>query len=743
MRNLRKLGILTLTTGLSIGILAPTVSANTPHHEQNNKLQIRVSSVESVVTKGELIEKFKKFFPNKFDFLNSDDFYMSTGHHYPEDNTIRYDLSFHKEINGKFVHGNVGFFGEELEIENFNYRPLNSADALFPAKVTKAEAEKTAIALLNKLANGSEYQLDDIHEYYPGNQPLTEPINYSFSFVRTENNLPVSDQQIRITVLGNGEITDFYRNLRNTGPHTYDDATKAIPMNEILEKVKENISIDLQYRVDFNHRTEDSNVQLVYQPTYDYIGVHALSGDWLIGNKFSSDLPEKKEIELITDVPLQPKHSDFSVEKAKAYAQELLAIDSDEVKLFIQSVDERKNYNGQEVIAIEYMYEYKNGGYGTSLELDKHTGEIIQYHDIKSEVLREISEKTKNVRSISNKEALNQAIKYLKEFTPSYLHNYAKPIGEAYFEEDRDSYYFTFPRVVDGIIVAGDSISAGVSADGSLLSLNVNYQNVENWPSSVGITSEEEAKAKFIEKLSLDLQYTKEGIGEDNDHYYLTYMPMFNGTMFSYLDANTNEWNSLVDKVREHQALTHPWAEEELNYLINAQILDIKDVNVFDANSLITKGDALSVIMKSLTRFYDDYYPGQENMSQSFENISPKHPLYQIVERAVSMGILDTEKETFDLDEHITREELSVWYIRALGLEQAAKNGNIYQLNFADANNVQDGNIGYVALASSLGLLTANHNLFYPKQEVTYAQIAVSVVRLAHEAYERNPDMYY
>ncbi|MFC7685301.1 YcdB/YcdC domain-containing protein [Ureibacillus sp. GCM10028918] len=737
MKNLRTLGILTLSTGLSFGVLAPAVSAN----EQNEMVQIRTASVESVVTKSELIKRFKELFPNKFDFLKDGDFHMGSGHHFPDDDTIRYNLSFHKEINGKQVHGGIGFVGEELEIENFYYQPANSVDALFPAKITKAEAEKAALAFLKKLPGVSEYQLDTSHDYYPGNQTLTEPIRYSFTFVRTENQLPISDQFLQVTVLGNGEIVDFYRSPINMDAHTFDDSTKVIPENEILAKVKENLSIDLQYSIDFDYQTGDRTVQLVYQPTNAFLGVHALSGEWQTVNGFSPDVPEEQEIEFITAQPIQPKQTDFSLEKAKAFAQEFLSIDSDKVKLTIESIDERKNHNGQEVIAIQYMYYYGNSGHGTELQLDQQTGEIIQYTDIKSDVLREMGESTENSQPISNEEALNLAVEYLKEFSPSHIHNYAKRLGEAQFDRDRGVYYLTFPRVVDGILVTGDAISVNVSADGSLLGLNVNYQDVENWPSVEEVITEEEAKTKFLEQLSLELQYVKAGFADD-DHYQLAYAPVFNENQFSFLDANTGEWNSLMEE-SERQGIEHPWAEDELNFLMNARILDVEDVTTFDADVQLTKGDALAVIMKSLTHFYEGgYYPGQENTSQSFENIDPEHPLYQIVERAVSMDILDTESAILDLDAHLTKEELSVWYIRALGLGQAAKQGSIYQLDFADADDVQDEYIGHVALANSLGLLTANQNQFNPDQEVTYAQLAVSVVRLAHEAYERNPDMY-
>ena len=119
--------------------------------------------------------------------------------------------------------------------------------------------------------------------------------------------------------------------------------------------------------------------------------------------------------------------------------------------------------------------------------------------------------------------------------------------------------------------------------------------------------------------------------------------------------------------------------------------------------------------MNSLTYFYDGYYFNEkENMNQTFENIGPKHPLYQAIERAVETGIIKPNNKSFDFDSPITREELAVWYIRVLGLEQAAKHSGIYKLDVADANKVQIEYTGYVALATSLGLLKTDQNHFRP-----------------------------
>ena len=62
--------------------------------------------------------------------------------------------------------------------------------------------------------------------------------------------------------------------------------------------------------------------------------------------------------------------------------------------------------------------------------------------------------------------------------------------------------------------------------------------------------------------------------------------------------------------------------------------------------------------------------------------------------------LLNRIVQSFDVDSPIKRDELAAWYIRVLGLEQAAKDSSIYKLGFADANKVQKEYTGYVALAT-------------------------------------------
>ncbi|MEG0474004.1 MAG: S-layer homology domain-containing protein, partial [Solibacillus sp.] len=167
------------------------------------------------------------------------------------------------------------------------------------------------------------------------------------------------------------------------------------------------------------------------------------------------------------------------------------------------------------------------------------------------------------------------------------------------------------------------------------------------------------------------------------------------------------------------------------------------DASQFNADVAITKGQALNTVMKSLTYFYYEVYNQESEKPMSFDNIDPKHPLYQVVESASANGILKPGQETFNPEEKMTREELAVWFIRTLGLEQAAEHSGIYNVTYADKEKISEQYKGYVALSQAMGLQKLEQSNFNPTHEVTYADLAVSIIQLAYEiADKRQSGMY-
>lgn len=737
MVNFKKLGTVLTSTAFSLSVLSPIAHASVTTNEPAGKIEIQVAATETKVTKNELIKKIRTLFPTEFSFVTDKDFQTGLGHYYFDDEAIRHQLRFDKTVNGKNIYGSFSFKGESLELESFNYQPADVTDALFPAKISKDEAQKIAQNFLKKFPNTANYQLQEDGYGYENymSSLLSEPIRYSFSYLPTQNSIPISDQTITISVLGNGVIDNMYRNLPTTSKATFDGLEQKKNESDILKQMQENIAVELRYFIDYDYSTDEREVKLVYMPISNYMGVHALTGQWQSANGFTTQAPKVQTIEKLSAQPLAPKKNGITAEEAEELAKSLLKVDPDKAKLTIEMVDERENEAGETVYSVPYMYWSGNGGSGSTLEINKATGEITQFHNYNSDFT-----KVKD-SGISKEVALSKAIEYLKELAPSYLHNYAK-LTEKYSFDERSKYHsFIFPRVVNGITVSGDEINVTIGADGSLVMLYINHQKIENWPSTSKVISLEVAKETFSKSLKTKLQYVKQE-NKDKQHYDLVYAPTYDGVLSNQLDATTGKWLNSIKSELDTEIIHHPTAAKELNYLLYQKVLDVKDPTNFNADKAVTKGEALKMIMKSLTYVYSGRYFGEGEAQQSFPDIDSKHPLYATVEQAVRIGVLEPS-DHFKVEDVLTRQEFAEWSIRALDLEKAAQYSNIYKLNFADANTIQPSYAGYIALSNEMGLLVAQDNKINATGSVTYADLAVSIIRLAHKITEKDDNHYY
>lgn len=727
--KLKKFGMALSSSALAFSLLTSAVAA------QENPTGQAAEAVAQTVTKQDLVAKFKALFP-ELEFVANGESHMNSGSSFREDEEKRFYLSFNGVKGGKEYYASVSFLGEELALESYSYSSPSAADALFPPKISNDEAKEIAKSFVKKMLDEKDFQLEETPYYYY-NVKLTEPVRYTFSFKKLKGGIPVSDQNAQVTVLGNGDVVEFYNMSNQSKNLTFDKSEGSLDKEKVLKQFKENLAVDLQYEVNWDFRTGERTVGLVYTPRIS--NVHALTGKWETLKGFGDAPPAKSKIERIVSEPLKPRESDLTVEEAKKLAEQLLKVPEANGKLKIEGIDERTNYNGTEVISVHYMYEMRNGGFGSSLEFDKKTGDLVNYYQMRDYNWPMEEEEKDWSHAISEQQAKEAAIGFLKELMPSKLHLYAKPTIEGQFEERSGIYQFSFPRVEKGITVIGDQLFVSINADGTLNAISSDYSEFSDWPDPAKAVAEEQALAKYKENLSVELSYMRKG---ESKNYDLIYSPKFNDNLFGTIDALTGEWTERYG-MRSEVTVSHPWAEKELNYLISANILEVKDGKAFNGDATVSRGEALRIILSSMTYFYDTRFGRQEELKQTFENIDPKHPLYPAIEHAVSIGLIDANQAKFDIDAPMTREELAVWYVKVLGLEKAAEHTDLYKVDFEDKDQISKEFAGYVAIANAKGLVKAEDNKFNPKQEVSYADLAVSTIRLAHQMADRKGRFFY
>jgi len=732
----KKAGAMLTATALSVGLLAPIASASTIGNERMETLPIQVAQTNTTVTKDNLMKRFRELFPNEFLNVSEKDFRTGTGYSHPTDSTVRYELYFSKNIGDQYEHGNFIFVGDTLELEQFYYQPINTKEVLFPAKYSKEEAQKAADKFMERFNKGEGYKIvPNAYDYYSPSI-LTQPVEYSFIYEKKNAGIPISDQTINIRVLGDGTVSSFYRTTSPKNNFTYDDPSKKLDESSIANRLQDALKAQLSYTIVPDYSTGNHKVKLVYEPNSQIMsGVHAQTGEWLTSDGLSSTL-SAKSIKPIVDSPLAAKQPNMTADQARVFAEKLLATDIKGVQLEIGAVEETTSETGKEVFNIQYMYNYRNGGTGTVLTIDKATGEFIHYSDIKSNLEVDTDDSEPEVK-LTQKQALDKAIALVKEWIPSSAHKYALPVDDGYHETYNNSYNFTFPRIVNGLSVVGDNISVGVDAKtGDLVNVYMSDYGDLEWPAATDILSEQEATKMLKDELELKLQYVNHPKVGNEEHYSLAYQPVFKEGASAGIDAKTGEWFDAYGMANaDKPKIEHPKAAEELNYLIHAGILEVDEK--FNPDAPVTKDEALKILLKSVTyMYYSSRYNEFETADESFTDITPDDPSYAFVTRALKMGMLDTSAKTFNPKTALTNQELAKWVIGTLKLNKPAQLSDIYELKYSDAALVDKDLRGHVALAYAMGLLEAENNQLKPTSEVTYAQLAQVTIRLAHKMNE-------
>lgn len=725
---------------LAVGLLAPTVNAS-PLTQQAERVPILVAINETDVSKEQLIKKLKQVLPAVFRTYTNNDFQMSMmSYHYQDDETTRYELMFNKTVNKQMVSGSVTFVGEQLEIEGYYYYPTNTKDALFPGKISSNEAQKIARQFVKKVINSDEFMLMNDMPSYQMNRVITEPITYSYSFVRTENNIPIQDQTLHVSILADGTIQYFNQMMPSQKRLAFEDQQNMLSKQAAEKIFKDQIELELQYKVDYSPTSGKPTVQLVYEPTAAIVGLHATTNKWVTYSEIVDTMPTKTKLQPISSAPLQ-SIGPITLEQAKQYAKQLVEKDSNNTKFTIDSAYEQE-MNGEEMMSIIYSYHFGNHTHSSSIEFNKKTGELISYADFYDN-LPLAEQENNSLAKLEKQKVVQLAEQFVKQLAPTVVQDYSKPIVEPIYDAESGVHYVTFPKIKNGLIVNGDNLSLSIGDDGKLKSYYRSTLPIEEWPNPKDAIELSKASATFKEAIGAKLIYSQ--VGNNNDYYKLVYIPVVNDKEYYQIDALTGKIVNSLYGESNPVTITHPTAEKELNYLIQAGAIDVKNPTEFNADVPISKGQALNTLVKSITYFYEDYYSYPvQSPPASFDNIDQQHPYYSIVERATQMGILKPGKESFNPDEQITREELAVWYIRTLGLEQAAKQSDIFQLTFTDKKDITPSRVGYVALSQALGIQQLEKSKFNPTKVVSYAELAPSIIELAYVIAEKQrSESYY
>ena len=164
------------------------------------------------------------------------------------------------------------------------------------------------------------------------------------------------------------------------------------------------------------------------------------------------------------------------------------------------------------------------------------------------------------------------------------------------------------------------------------------------------------------------------------------------------------------------------WAEDSIARAVDLGLFQGQSATRFGLGAPMTRG----AFVTALCRLFQWELVTPETGSYT-DNQDQDAWYYSAVETAYAHGAITDQTETFRPQEPITREELAVMLVRAMGYGTIAGLAQDLPMPFQDVHT----NVGYIAMAYELGLVNGTSaTAFSPDRTATREQAAVMLIRL-------------
>jgi hypothetical protein len=763
-------GRLVLVPVLSITLLNPTALAATSSSTSiisDKAIQIGESAVggaeagvkpdpsNAKVSKEEAIAKLKELFP-RLEKAEVDRVELGVSNVYPPPaNQMIWSIHWSYRMGNS----SYGFSSQsdamtgDLVSMHLHFPVDEEEEAYYPPKVSKEEALTIGKSFAVKAAPSIPMdQLEEQSSTYVQNQSLFGPVRYDFNFARKIDGIPATNNQVHMTVDGNGEVVGFHRST--SAVTEFPSSEVKVTLEEAQEQYRNNISLTLQY-VPVRRGGPSSDWFLGWKPESPlFTTIDAVTGEFLT----QAGEPVNESQDAFREVPAseqgwQPRTNQsqpLTADEAVAAIEQVTDIPAEKT-LQHSSLGNYRGAGEQNVWQLVWR-ESDQGYYGpegeTFASVDSNTGQILEYREDRFPRPGSPSKTdSESGITINEQEAESIAIELIQRMYPDAAKElkWTKRNPNAPVGPNDEGFAFHFQRFYEGRLVEGDTVHLTLNNSGLLTSYYVN--RTENLQGKLqGLTpaiTEEEATAKYKEGTDVELQYRQFGGIMTTDGYEkptvkLVYQQMYkNGMNPGYaIDATSGQWKTSWMQEQQKETVIDPvdmkghWAEQELKTMIQYQLLQPDENGNIQPNQGMKRGDWLTMAVKAVDPYYVNYY--SHNEKAHFEDVSEESPYFAAVHRALDRKWLNTKEKNLRLGDALTREELAVMLTRIVKYEELSK---YYQedqgvLEYSDAGAIREK--GAVAIVEKLGLMRGSNGEFKPNQKVTRAEAATVLMRLVY-----------
>ncbi|MNB82549.1 Endo-1,4-beta-xylanase A precursor [compost metagenome] len=711
---------------------------------------------EAKVTQEQAVAKVKALFPVLKDATVSYT-QLGSGNSYPMNPD---QLTWN--IQWEFRTGSSTFgFSSEVDamtgdlISTYLYSPFTGqADNFYPPKVTRAEALEKAKSFISQAAptlKSSDLQQDE--NIIMNESALFGPVQYSFYFNLLVNGLPSSNDSVRVTIDGGGNVMQFNK---TTSGLKYPSAKPAVSKEQAEKIFKENFDVALYYTPVYKKGEVDTWV-LGWRPQNEAL----YPIDAQTGKRIDYEGSDVGAVPVVYEAVPAGKEifkpvtggKELTVDEAVKQVKKVAAIPANR-KLIGQTLSANYQNGKQKVWSLVWSDTSEVNMTGmpgrTYAEVNATTGEVLQFQVEQYSFPLDTTQKAEAVpagsKKLSQAEAKQQALSLINRVYDQASSNLklAEHGGTWSVLPNDKGYRFEFQRYYDNIPVSENAITIALDLYGKLQSYqNYNYavlSKITKQPAPV--VTKAEALQKYLSLYSLKLQYSTSGGyfspgGYTDPTVSLVYSPALIDVSRPYdvLNAQTGKWFAMYDYNLGGQSVPadsvvdikgHA-AEKQLAELLKYGVIAPDAEGKLSPDQVISVGDWLNYIAKASTPYYTQYTASADN--NTVAGVSPDSLYYGAVNYAVSRSWLDKDA-VVKPEDSLTREQLAVLLASFLKYSKLAAflDNDATVTSFSDSTSIKDK--GAVALVVRLGLLQGDNGRFNPQQQVTKAQAAAVIMKL-------------
>ncbi|HKM00274.1 MAG TPA: YcdB/YcdC domain-containing protein [Mobilitalea sp.] len=688
---------------------------------------------------------------SEFDYYFNEDSSYSAGY---------FTLSWRNPTNSSYIQVNIDKNNNINFYNKYNYS-VNSGGV---AKYLSSELKTTADKFIKQIAPRLNGKLEFLEADYTGIYNGT----YVYVYQRKENGVAFPDNTVEVDVDSvTGEVRSASINwLYDTSvPSNKVKLTK----DEAAELIKKNMNMNLVYRMNY-YRIYENGISndvkkafLVYQPDPSYISIDAKTGEvyltrseWIQSNRnektkedamsvsdkgslsggglTEAEITKIKElkklitkdraIELVTSnkyLHIDKNMMTYSANLSKSYNK-------------VGDVDSYVwNINLSDARPVDYEKDKDQYRAYASATVDANTGKILNFYSSLKSNYDEKKEKWNKVEIAHSKEEGQKVFeKFLKTQIKDRFNN-SKLVASnddyvAYFKSDDipvyGGYSYQYNRFNEGIEFSYNGIYGSVDGvTGKIYSFGVNWDDDIVFESPQKAMNSEEAFKKYISNEGYDLVYEANQVNIYDPNY------RSEEKYYDYSEAYSVEYEiRLVYRPDVYPSYISPFTGEQINY----------DGTAYTKTQPYKYSDIANTPENREILLLSDMNIGFEG-----ELFNPSKAItteeLALLMKQIGYGYPTSETEAKTSDKLITREEIAYNFIDKLGLTKMAELTGIYTTGYSDEKDIDNKNIGAVALAKGLGLIEAKaDNKFLPDDNVTRAEAVRLIINFIKVQRERN-----